>query len=225
MTLIKLQGTFLSNKLYPAIAIEKKWKNNDALKITIGGGIVASKSYYTKDFSYDTVTKTASCSQCFTLPYEGSLNYNYPEYEKISKSLYSGFLIKADYLFKVFNKAKGYKYSSLALGPDVGWYLLNDNYSVTIENFQTKQQRIIQGTFNSKAVSIGAILDFKKSINTDLFKSFHDNLFINVFAQFMCYFDYLPYISSNYTSVYEVYSPFTLWEYEVGIGIGYKFYK
>ena len=214
---VQLQGTFLSDKHYPAIAIEKKLKNNNALKITIGGGFVASKTYYTKGFSYDTINKTASCTQCFTLPYEGMLNYNYPEYELKSKSLYSGFILKADYLIKIFYKAKGSKYSSLALGPDIGLYLLNDHYNVTIENYLTNQQRSIQGIFNSKAVSIGGILDFKKSINIDLFK--------DLFAQFMCYFDYIPYINSNYTSIYEVYSPFTLWEYEIGIGIGYKFYK
>lgn len=222
---VQLQGTFLSNEYYPAIAFEKKLKNQDELKITIGGGIVASKTYYTKNFSYDTINKTSTYTQYFTLPYGGTLNYNYPEYGQESKSLYLGFILKADYLFKIFYKVKGYKFSSLAFGPDVGLYLLNDRYKLIVENYITQQQRIVQGAFNSRALSIGGILDFKKSINTDLFKSFHNNLFIDVFAQFMFYFDYFPYTNSNYSSIYGGVSPFALWKYELGIGIGYKFYK
>jgi hypothetical protein len=223
--MVQLQGTFLNGKYFPAIAIEKKLKNHDELKIAIGGGFVASRSYYTKDFSYDTINKTSSYTQYFTLPYGGTNNYNYPEYGLESKSLYSGFILKADYLLKLFYKAKGYKYLSLTFGLDVGLYLLNDHYKLTVENYNTKQQRIEQGSLNSRALSLGNILDFKKSINTDLFKSIHNNLFVNIFAEYMFYFDYVPVPGKSYTSLYGGSSPFSFWQYELGIGVGYTFYK
>ncbi len=223
--MIQFEGTFLNGKYYPAIAITKRLKKHDELKIAVGGGLLASRNYYTKDFVYDTINKISSYTQNFILPYGGTNNYNYPEYGLESKSLYSGFILKADYLLKLIYKAKGTKYISLTFGLDAGLYLLNDRYKLTVENYNTKQQRTIQGTLNSSAVSLGNILDFKKSINSDLFKRIHNNLFVNVFAEYMFYFDYVPVPGKYHTSLYQGSSPFSYWQYELGIGVGYTFNK
>jgi hypothetical protein len=210
---IQVQGTFFSHKYYPAIVFEKFINNDrDAIKITVGSAL-ASKKYYTKDYFYDTIKHSATYSKYFELPYGGTFHYNYPEYGKESKSLYTGFLIKGSYLIKFYYKIKKNKYFRISGGLDVGLYLLKDNYNLAIENQLTKQQRNIKNSFNSKAVSCGGIIDFKKSISR--------NWYVSSFTQAMFYFDNWP----NKSFIYAGTAPFFGWEIESGIGIGYTFYK
>lgn len=176
-----------------------------------GISILASKKYVTTGYSYDTLKHSGSYQSDFSLPYTWSFYYPPPEYAKESQSLYTGFLIKLSHLNTFYYKVRNNKFFRVSGGLDAGYYLLRDQYKTTIENYYTKNDRYITGVFNSNAVSLGGVVDFKKSI--------YKNWFINLFAQGMFYFNNIP----SQPLLYEQDSPFAYWKLEVGVGMGYSF--
>lgn len=187
---IQVQGTFSLYKHYPSFGIEKTIFKNNIVRFTFGGGPLANKqsndSYFNREVPYH-------------------LNYIYGETPLSSKSKFTGGLIKISTLSKMYKNKK----VEIRGGVDLGCYYINDHYTVKIRNDSSQAVRYEKGTYVSKAISIGALMNFKVDIGK--------GWFVNIFPQAMFYFDQLP----SKPSIYGNSEPFFNWEIELGFAIGY----
>jgi len=202
---MQVQETFSVSENYASIGIEtflrgsNSLKRNSSIKLTLGGGPMGSKTYSFPDGFYD-------------LPYPVYETwYNYDHLGQIH-STYTGFVAKLSHLNTFYYKRKASHYIRISGGLDVGYYALQDHYEVKVQNDSSKQERTVSGTYISSALSLGGVVDFKKSI--------YKNWYLNAFAQFMFYFNKNP----NVANIYDQSSPFAYWKLEVGVGLGYTLY-
>ncbi len=209
---VQLQGAFLSRKHYPAIALEGRLTSRNIFKITLGGGFVASTKYKVNLIPIDISTNSYYVDGY--IPAYDIYAYSYKEQPIKSISHYRGAILKVTQLY-IFNRNKK-KISEFSGGLDVGLYILNDHYKQTIVNYKTNEQRSISGSYKSTAMSIGYTIGVKKT--------FHKIYFANAFAN-LAY--YTPDINKFLPpfNIYGEKTPFAWFKYEIGIGIGYTFFK
>jgi hypothetical protein len=143
---LTVQGNFSLYKHYPSLSIERTMKKNLVLRLTIGGGPLATQRHL-----------------------NGLYRCNiFPEYDQqvvSGISRYSGALVKLSTLSKVHKTEKIF----LSAGFDVGAYYLNDNYSAKVYDESDQQLISMNGNNDKVAMSFGALADLRVKIGKGFF--------------------------------------------------------
>jgi hypothetical protein len=152
---VSFNGTFSLYKHYPSLGLERTMKKNLVVKLTLGGGPIATHKH---------LNGLYRCN----IPYE----YDQTIISGISR--YSGALIKLSTLKKLYKKKKIF----ISGGFDLGAYYLNDSYSAKL--YDLSEQTIISrsGSNNKVAMSFGMLADMRADIGKGFFvKVFPQGMF------------------------------------------------